>query len=241
MKTRIVHTKIWQDEWFCNLPRASRFVFIYLLTCPQNNICGKFEIPDRVIVFDTGITRDELEQAKKDLASRVAFYMGWVRLIHTNKYNNYVNNPKLEVALQREVELVPEEINRVLDEYDTSIDTSIYTPNNHKSEIINKKSYSDIGSINQELCNEVAKEYSVSVRAVTSLSEDLKLYCQSKGKKYANYKAALQNWVRRAIEQKKITKVVNTVVKDDVEYDPEMARQNIARIKEMRNAIIKPI
>lgn len=194
MKTRIVHTKIWQDEWFCNLPRASRFVFIYLLTCPQNNICGKFEIPDRVIVFDTGITRDELEQAKKDLASRVAFHMGWVRLIHTNKYNNYVNNPKLEVALQREVELVPEEINRVLDEYDTSIDTSIYTPNNHKSEIINHKS--EINNIGEDVLEQLSQDYQVPISFVKSKYEDMVNWHKSTGKTKKDWVATLRNFVK---------------------------------------------
>lgn len=101
--------------------------------------------------------------------------------------------------------------------------------------------YRYIDSLNEELSVEVAKQYSVSLVAVRKLSEDLKLYCQSKGKKYANYKAALQNWVRRAIDEKKITKVVNTTVEDDPDYDPEVARQNIEKLREMRNGIIKSI
>lgn len=201
MKTRIIHTKIWQDEWFCGLSRASRFVFIYLLTCPQNNISGKFELPDRIIIFDTGVSRDELEQAKKDLAERVVFYLGWVRIIHTNKYNNYVNNPKLEVALKREIELIPEEINRVLDEYDTSIHTSIYTPNNHKSEIINNKSIINGGAggnkPTEEEMQKIADDYQVPISFVYSKWEDVENYCKSTGKKYKDYLATLRNWTKR--------------------------------------------
>ncbi len=203
MKTRIVHTKIWQDEWFCNLPRASRLVFLYLLTCPQNNICGKFELPDRTIIFDTGVSRDELEQSKKDLESRAVFYMGWVRLIHTDKYNNYVNNPKLEIALKREIELIPEEINRVLNEYDTSMDTSIYTPNNHKSEIINNKSVIERGvgrdSLGDKDFEEIASRYGVPVSFVRSKYEDVCNWEDEKPGRMRgrNWRLTLINWVKR--------------------------------------------
>lgn len=198
-----------------------------------------FELTDRQIIFDTGLSRDELEQAKKDLVGRVLFLLGWVKLLHSDKYNNYVTNPKMEVALSKEIALVPDEILKGMNGYDTSMDTSIYTPNNHKSEIINKKSYSDIDSLNQELCTEVATEYSVGVKAVTGLAEDLRLYCKSKGKKYSNYKAALQSWVRRAIDVKKITKIVDTSTQPEEEYyDPEIAKQNLAKIMEMKKKLL---
>ena len=241
MKTRIIHTKIWQDEWFCSLPRASRFIFIYLISCPQNNICGIFELPDRQIVFDTGVTREELEQAKKDLAGRVIFMLGWVKLIHSDKYNNYVTNDKMQVALQKELNIIPEEIKNNMNEYDTSIDTSIYTPNNHKSIIINNKSVNTLGSIDcltKEVCGEIATQYNVSQRNVQNLAEDLRLYCESKGKRYANYKSALQGWVRRAVEVKKISKIAPAYVEPEPDYDPVQAALNLEKLREMKNDLL---
>jgi hypothetical protein len=138
MKTRIIHTKIWEDNWFCGLSRASGWVYIYLLTCSQNNICGIFEIPDRVVLFNTRTTQSELEKAKEELKNKVVFYKGWVKIINTNKYNNYVTNSKLQIALEKEISLIPQEVVDYMNGYDTSMDTSIYTPNNHKSKIINQ-------------------------------------------------------------------------------------------------------
>ena len=140
MKTRIIHTRIWQDGWFTSITRSSRLLFIYLLTCESNNICGIFEIPDRNILFDTGLNQSELDQAKKDLKEKVIFYEGWIKILNTEKYNNYVTNPKLEKAFNRELSVVPSKTIEYMNKYDTSIDTSIYTINNHKSKTINQKS-----------------------------------------------------------------------------------------------------
>lgn len=102
-----------------------------------------------------------------------------------------------------------------------------------------KNIYGSLSSLNEEVYGDIAKQYSVSVKSVTGLSEELRLYCQSRGKKYANYKAALQNWTRRAIEVKKITKIAaDTTVDDDPDYDPEIAKQNLAKIMEMKKNVL---
>lgn len=202
MKTRIVHTKIWEDEWFGSIPRASKLLFLYLITCPQNNICGIFEICDRVLMFNSGLNQVELEQAKKDLEGRVIFYQSWVKLTKSNKYNNYVTSPKLEVALKRELDLIPEVILKYMNGYDTSIHTSIYTPINHKSKIINNNKggvggFGNLESLTNEHCIQLSEHYQISTTAVLELREELKLYCAANGKRYKNYSAALQNWIRR--------------------------------------------
>lgn len=50
---------------------------------------------------------------------------------------------------------------------------------------------------NNTLIEEIATLYSVPIKFVAETHEELVLYCKSTGKKYANYKAALMNWVRR--------------------------------------------
>lgn len=83
--------------------------------------------------------------------------------------------------------------------------------NNTRQEIKNKRNkentYSSINSLNEKTVTEIADQYEVSLKDVERLKDDLVLYCQSKGKKYANYKAALQNWVRRALDVSKIHKI----------------------------------
>lgn len=53
----------------------------------------------------------------------------------------------------------------------------------------------------------IAKQYSVEERFVLSKLEDLKLYCETHGKRYKNYYSALQNFVKKDSPQnKKVTK-----------------------------------
>lgn len=241
MKTRIIYTKIWQDEWFCILPRASRLVFLYLLTCPQNNLCGIFEVSDRQIVFDAGVSRDELDQAKKDLEGRVVFSAGWVKIINSARYNGYGSSPKLDVAIKREISLIPEKIREEIDRLSIGYRYPIDTPINNKYIIINNKynnKYNTIGCLTKEVCKEIATQYNVSQRNVENLAEDLRLYCESKGKRYANYKSTLQGWVRRAIEVKKISKIAPAYVEPEPDYDPVQASENMERLRKMKDELL---
>lgn len=206
MKTRIVHTKIWDDTWFQSLPRASSRLFLYIITCPDINICGGFELPDRKIMFHTGLNASELEQAKKDLSPKIIFYKDWVLVKNIDKFNSYKGS-KNDVAREREIKFLPEKMRQYIRGIDTSIDTSIDTTLNlnhnqkSKSEIKNKKkeknNFSNIDSLTDEFCKEVADGYNVSLRTVLELRDDLILYCRSKGKTYKDYRAALQTWLRK--------------------------------------------
>lgn len=203
MKTRIVHTKIWQDDWFAALPRHAKFLFIYLLTCQQNNLTSIFELPDRVACFDTGLNQTELDQSKELVKSRAIFYAGWVRLLHANKYNNYVSNSKMETAKEREISLIPEEIYTHLNDYDTSIHTRIYTPNNHKSETINHKSVKGgVGgreTVTEEYALELVEKYQVPLAFVMSKYEDICNWEDEKPGRMRgrNWKLTLVNWVKK--------------------------------------------
>lgn len=102
-----------------------------------------------------------------------------------------------------------------------------------------KNIYGSLSSLNEEVYGDIAKQYSASLKSVAGLGEELRLYCESKGKKYANYKSALQNWTRRAIEVKKITKIAsNPVPDDDPDYDPEIAKQNLEKLREMKKNVL---
>lgn len=146
MKTRIVHTKIWNDQWFQSLSRSSSLIFLYLITCPDITISGVFELPDRKIMFDTNTTSSEVEQAKKDLSEKIIFYEGWIYVKNVDKFNSY-KGPKNETAREKELTYAPKKLIGYIRGIDTSIDTSIDTTHNtnhntnhnQKSEIRKKK------------------------------------------------------------------------------------------------------
>ena len=56
--------------------------------------------------------------------------------------------------------------------------------------------FSSIKDLNNDVLEEIATKYKVPTAFVVSKLDDLTNYCQSKNKRYANYKAALMNWVK---------------------------------------------
>ena len=98
-----------------------------------------------------------------------------------------------------------------------------------------RETYTSIISLNEGVVAGIAADYSVSVKAVRDLKDDLLLYCKSKGKKYSDYKATLQNWVRRAIKDKKISKIAPSASLPIVpDVSPEEQAEVSKKIKEMR-------
>lgn len=189
--------------------------FIYLLSNQYINISGIFELPDRIISLETGLTTAQILQAKKDLHGKVFFMDGWIRILNVDKYNSYKNSPKNKIAFTKEMLCVPEKIKNIV--VDTSIDTSIDTPINHKSEIINHKSgikggvggFSNIQSIDEKVIKEIAEKYQVPEPFVMSKLDDMKNWLGANGKKYKDYRLALMNWVKKdainILEKRKLT------------------------------------
>lgn len=127
MKTRIIHTKIWRDDWFAGLPRDARELWLYLLTCERINMSGIFEVSDREILFDTsigiGYEKDEssnmfttrlerLTIAKESLEPKAVFYDGYVRIVNVDKFNNYRFSERNEKAYNRELQVLPENVRK---------------------------------------------------------------------------------------------------------------------------------
>lgn len=139
MKTRILHTKIWKDSWFVGLSKDAKFLWQYLLTNEKINISGIYELSDREILFDTSIDTS-ISDVKKELYPKAVFFNGWVKIANVDRYNSYKNSPLNQTAFKREISYLSAEIKAGLEiPPDTSIDTSMYTPINNKSEIRNTK------------------------------------------------------------------------------------------------------
>jgi len=115
MKTRIIHTKLWQDTYFSELNNKEKLFFIYLISNEYVNICGAYEVQDRRICFDTSITDTDLQKIKEKLQKdgRFIFIDGWVKITNIDKYNNYRFSERNEKAFNRELQLIPEYIREI--------------------------------------------------------------------------------------------------------------------------------
>lgn len=293
MKTRILHTKIWEDDFFGKLNVTNKLLFIYLLTNHRIGTTGVYECGDRLISFDTGISIDEIASGKEVLKEKFVFHNGWVVILNCGKYNNYTSNDFMKKAYQKERESLPDALKKyvpfieskpyaneyisgtitnykhrdvverilkrkldpseivhhidknpqnnnpenlaivnkethqllhkglldisdsnviLVSDYCNTSETLSKTINNNNKIINNnidrvvKGKYSSLKSIEEKDLLEIAEKYKVSLGFVKLKLETLKNYCESKGRRYKNYKSALRNFVlgdiQKAIENK---------------------------------------
>lgn len=202
MKTRIIYTKIWEDDFFSALSLSQKALFMYFITNPRIGQTGIYEISDRIITFETGATNAQLNEVKDIFtkANKVLFRDGWVKVVNTNKYNTYTgdNNDKARI---KEEEGIP---NVVISSFDTppeGVDTPsipVEGTTNH-----NKKSLSVIGvvkgidSVTPDEIERIASDYKVPIPFVQLELEKMSNYLGATGKKYKDYSKALRNWVLR--------------------------------------------
>jgi hypothetical protein len=91
---RSVNTKIWDDIWFSELSHDEKLLWLYLLTNSFTNMLGVYEISERKIVFDTGLTLDRVRKAFESFErlKKAKYYSGYIILYNWIKNQSYNKN-----------------------------------------------------------------------------------------------------------------------------------------------------
>ncbi len=115
-KQRYVSTHFWRDTYIDGLDPSEKLLFLYLLTNPETNICGIYEIPLRVVSSDTGFDTEMIRKmfAKLERSKRLYYIDGWV-IMTKMVLHQTVNNPKIKAAIEREFATVPQAIVDAMD------------------------------------------------------------------------------------------------------------------------------
>lgn len=108
---RQLHTRIWADSWFIELTPDQKLLFIYLFSNQRTSVCGLYELPIRVISFETGL---EIEVVKKcfnifSFAGKVNYddVAGVVWVVNMLKYQGS-SSPKLLARIEEDIKAVPD-------------------------------------------------------------------------------------------------------------------------------------
>jgi len=215
MKTRIIYTKFWHDNYISQLTIKEKLLFIYLTTNDQVNLCGIYELLDRYIKFDLGLRQSELDKMKQKFMKdgKFVFIDGWVKIVNYDIYNKFVGE-KNEKAKEKEMSLIPIKIKEFGYPIE-GVSPNGDTLNNHNHNQYTKegdskggkveKKYMDVvfltdveyKKLTKELGKPLTKEY----------IERLALYIKSRGlqKKYKSHYATIQTWYRKDLKNKSTT------------------------------------
>ena len=101
---RQIHTKIWKDGWFIDLSDQEKLLFIYLFSNERASIAGMYELPVKIMSFETGMDRKVVEAAlaKFSKAGKVHYENGLVWVVNLRKYNEN-SSPKVAARLCKDL------------------------------------------------------------------------------------------------------------------------------------------
>jgi len=107
MKTRIIQTRFWDDEFISSCSLEAKVVFLYLITNDSIGMTGVYEKPVKYVGFYTGLTPQKVEKALKELENKIIYSKGWFIVLNAIKYNNYASNTKQRMAYMKEWDKIP--------------------------------------------------------------------------------------------------------------------------------------
>lgn len=147
MRARQVQSRFWDDEFIVEATWQSRYVFLYLLTCPAINMSGVFQISDKKIAFETGLSDEDVQTAKEELSQskKVLFHDGWVFVVNAFKNCKVWKSSSNWNAWEEEWSKVG---NSAREHFNTAVGTDVYTA--QKQEIDKQKSHPRNKRLNPE-------------------------------------------------------------------------------------------
>lgn len=106
-KYRQVHTHIWKDGWFLELDPAYKLFFIYLFTNERASISGIYELPKRVMAFESGLTFTEIDEAFEIFQDAGKAYRDddIVLVVNLRKYHE-TKSPKVQTAIASDIDAI---------------------------------------------------------------------------------------------------------------------------------------
>lgn len=151
MKTRILHTKFYQDSYILSLPAIKRWLFIYLITNERVEKTGAYELPIPIACVETGLSEDVLINYLKDFTEqgKILYVDGYIIIRNIKKYQDYSKGSSKQIAsYEKELNKLPDQVKKVVlqEESLTSsqlvtnqLGTSCQLDIKHKTKIINNK------------------------------------------------------------------------------------------------------
>jgi len=200
MRTRSLHTKIWTDPWFLELPSFARLFFIYLLTNSSINFPAIYELSEKQIILETALTKDLIQKAKVLLKDKILFRGNWIILKNIDRYDNY-SGGKLLRAKELQLQKIPNNIIEAAESFRNSV--SIGYQNLSDTPNSNSNSNSKEGGVRRKQSLD-DPELLVQLKAQFPTHDvelevaSMKDWLKANGKRKEDYAAFARNWLRKA-------------------------------------------
>ena len=219
---RQIHVSTWKDPWFFDLEPDEKLLFIYLFSNENTSISGIYEIPFRVICFETGLSSEFVKVAldKFEEASKVYFENGVIWVKNLRKYNASTSE-KIKKGIENDLAKIPEcpSTQRYIAYYSPNIPytkdiDTLSLQDNTKQDKDNTKDSSYIFSLYEQeiglltpLIAEQIKDW-VDNHPQNWIEEAIKISVESNKRNVRYINGILKNWRTDGRDSKKIPEEV---------------------------------
>src|SRR3990167_8084263 len=116
-KNRYIDTKFWSDSYIVSLNPLERYLFMYFLTNEHTNIAGIYELPIRVIAFESGLDESVLPaMLKKFQDDKKIYYIDeWIIICNFPKHQESEKSPKIREGITNALNLLPPKVRFAMD------------------------------------------------------------------------------------------------------------------------------
>lgn len=192
MAKKYINDTFWTDNYIERLSPDHKLVFVFLITNPNCNLSGVYEITAKRIGFGTGYDPDIIEIILQKFVNdgKIKRIDDWIILVNHRKNQSF--NPSMITGLKKIIDALPANIKSVYTEMfgdgvnDVIIEENEENPQPKKSKKIIKKDENENFElpdwINKEVWNDwvdfrrVEKKKPMSLRAIKMQIKDLEEY-----------------------------------------------------------------
>ena len=103
-KYRQIHVKIWKDTWFSELSSPHKLFFVYLFSNEMASISGIYELPKRIMSFESGLSYGEIDAAFEEFSrAGKAFYEDGIVLMPGIRKYHETKSPKVQSCIMSDL------------------------------------------------------------------------------------------------------------------------------------------
>jgi hypothetical protein len=208
---RKINISFWQDVFVLNLTPEEKFFYLYLMTNSKTQQCGIYELPRKIIEFETGYNGETVDKLLKRFmeygkilycdSTKEIMLLNWI------KYN-FSSSPKVLTMVKIELQSVKnkdfiEQYNNLCIEYGYSIYTGSQKEEEKEKEKEEekepknplKKTYLEFVHLTDEEHEKLLER--LGEKNTKEMIERLNNYIGSKGKRYKSHYHTILNWCNK--------------------------------------------
>ncbi|WP_433748258.1 DnaD domain-containing protein [Paenibacillus amylolyticus] len=106
---RQIQVSFWQDPFVISLTPEEKYFYLYLMTNSKTTQCGIYELPKRIVEFETGYHRETVDKLLERFVQygKVLYndHTQEIMLVNWLKYNS-IKSPKVRMCVEKELQSI---------------------------------------------------------------------------------------------------------------------------------------